>query len=105
MHDGDEATRARAVNRVREIVLSAVRDRGVRVSLFGSCVSGPIRRSSDIDVAVDPRGTRGGASLVATIREALDESDIPYDVDVVDLETASPELRAQVERHGVPWTA
>jgi hypothetical protein len=32
-----------------------------------------------------------------------EESEVPYDVDVVDLSAASPELRARVEREGVLW--
>lgn len=99
----DLSTRVRALARVREIVLSAVGNRDVRVYLFGSSVAGSVRRSSDIDVAIDVRGQRP-ASLVAEIREALDESDVPYDVDVVDLSEAAPEVRAQIEREGVPWT-
>lgn len=99
----DMMTRARAVARVREIVLRAVADRDVRVYLFGSSVEGPLRRSSDIDVAIDVRGHHP-ASLLATIREALDESDVPYDVDVVDLGEAAPDVRAQIEREGVSWT-
>lgn len=99
----DVMTRARAVARVREIVLRAVGDRDARVYLFGSSVKGPVRRSSDIDLAIDVRGHRP-ASLLATIREALDESDVPYDVDVVDLAEAAPEVRARIEREGVRWT-
>jgi predicted nucleotidyltransferase len=47
-------TRARALERVRQITLELLEGRDVRVYLFGSCATGHPRRSSDIDVAIDP---------------------------------------------------
>ena len=95
-------TRARALERVREIIFQVLGDRDVRVYLFGSSVSGRIRQSSDIDVAIDPRGVLP-ATLLADLRERLEESAVPYDVDIVDLSAASPEIRASVEREGLRW--
>jgi predicted nucleotidyltransferase len=94
--------RARALERVREITLQVLGDRAVRVYLFGSSVTGRVRRSSDIDVAIEPRGILP-AALLAELRERLEESEVPYDVDVVDLSVASPEIRASVEREGLLW--
>jgi uncharacterized protein len=94
-------TRTRALQRVREITLQVLGDRDVRVYLFGSSVTGRVRRSSDIDVAIDPLGTLPSA-LLAELRERLEESEVPYDVDIVDL-SAAPEIRASVEREGLLW--
>jgi uncharacterized protein len=102
MGDSATTTRTRALERVREIVLRALAGRDVRVYLFGSCATGRIRHSSDIDVAIDPRSPVPTA-LLSELREQLEESEVPYDVDVVDLSAASPELRATVEREGVVW--
>ena len=96
-------TRARALERVREIIFQVLGDHDVRVYLFGSSVSGGIRRSSDIDVAIDPLGVLP-APLLAELRERLEESVVPYDVDIVDLSAASPEIRASVEREGLRWS-
>ena len=95
-------TRARALERVREITLQVLGDRDVRVYLFGSSVTGRVRRSSDIDVAIDPLGALPSA-LLAELRERLEESEVPYDVDIVDLSAAAPEIRASVEREGLLW--
>jgi predicted nucleotidyltransferase len=96
------APRARALARVREIVLEALGGRPVRVYLFGSSVTGPVRRGSDIDVAVEAREPLP-PGLLAGLRERLEESDVPYAVDVVDLRTVSREFRDRVLREGVPW--
>src|SRR5574341_1757216 len=101
-HATPETPRARALERVREITFQVLGDRDVRVYLFGSSVTGRVRRSSDIDVAIDPVGVLPSA-LLAELRERLEESEVPYDVDVVDLSAASPEVRASVEREGLQW--
>mgnify|MGYP001612021758 CR=1 FL=1 len=53
------------------------------VFLFGSRAGGEASRFSDYDIGI--RGEKPLPPLVkATIEEALEESDIPYSVDVVD---------------------
>ena len=94
--------RARALERVRKIVLDAVGDGDVRVYLFGSCATGATRPSSDIDVAVEPLHGSAPVSL-PTLRERLEDSDVPYDVDVVDLTTVSPEFAHRVRQEGLLW--
>jgi predicted nucleotidyltransferase len=93
--------RTRALERVRKIVLDVIGDRDVRVYLFGSCATGSTRPSSDIDVAVEP--LHGSPVSFATLRERLEESDVPYDVDVIDLTTVSPEFAHRVRREGILW--
>jgi predicted nucleotidyltransferase len=87
---------------VRRIVLAGLGAARVRVYLFGSRATGGAREGSDIDVAVLPLEplTPG---LLARIRDAPEESRVPWTVDLVDLSTASPALREHVEREGVPW--
>ena len=72
-------SRARALERVREITLQVLGDRDARVYLFGSSVTGRLRQSSDIDVAIDAVRVLPSA-LLAELRERLEESTIPYDV-------------------------
>jgi predicted nucleotidyltransferase len=75
-HATPATPRARALERVREITVQVLGDRDVRVYLFGSSVTGRIRRSSDIDVAIDPLRALPSA-LLAELRERLDESEVP----------------------------
>jgi len=80
--------RQRSLEEVKRLVLDALRAYPARVYLFGSSVAGTTRRSSDIDVAIDPLAPLQ-PRLLTNLREALEESTVPYDVDVVDL-TAVP---------------
>jgi hypothetical protein len=56
----------------------------------------------DIDVAVlAPHPPPPG--LLSEMREALEESHVPWAVDVVDLAAADPALRERVLEEGIPW--
>ena len=53
-----------------------------------------------IDAATPlPRG------VLATLRDALEESTIPYRVDVVDLAETDSDFRERIRREGVLWIA
>lgn len=90
------------LNKVRKIVLDGLRGHQARVYLFGSRVRGRAGRASDIDVAVFSL-TPLPPGVLSTIRENLEESNVPYTVDVVDLTQADPAFRERVEREGMLW--
>ena len=57
---------------------------------------------SDIDIAILPRddlpvGFFGG------LQADIEESSIPYDVDLVDLRPADPALLDEIRRDGIKW--
>jgi uncharacterized protein len=75
---------------------------GVGLKLFGSRARGDARRVSDIDLALIATKPIALADM-ALLREALDESHIPFRVDVVDYASAPAHLRAAIDREGIPW--
>lgn len=87
---------------VRGIVLDGLRGCRAKVWLFGSRAGGGAREGSDIDVAVLPLEPLQ-PGVLAAIRDRLEESSVPWAVDLVDLSTASEALRASVENGGIPW--
>ena len=95
---------AAVLDRVKALVSTTLARRRAAVYLFGSWASGTHRIASDIDIAVDsaeplPPG------LLARLREALEESTIPYRVEVVDLTDTDAGFRDRVRREGVLWIA
>lgn len=72
------------------------------IVLFGSRARGDARRFSDIDLAVIPKQPVARGQLAA-LREALEDSSMLVEVDVVDFREAGEELRAAIEREGVAW--
>ncbi|CAO3400524.1 nucleotidyltransferase domain-containing protein [Azospirillum sp. 11R-A] len=94
--------RLRALETVKRIVFARLAGHPAHVYLFGSCARGDAGHWSDIDVAIDPLEPLP-PNLIGEIAEDLEESTVPYFVDVVDLHAARPELRQEVEREGVEW--
>jgi hypothetical protein len=86
----------------RAIVQRIIGALPVEIFLFGSRGRGTNRATSDIDIAIDPHGPIP-EDLVARLRDALEESAIPYLVDVVDLSRVDPGFRAKVRSEGQPW--
>lgn len=99
---GMNPVRERAVERLRRIVLDAIGDRDAAVYLFGSHARGEVRHASDIDVAILPRGELPSA-FFAELADTIEESTIPYDVDLVDLRAVSAAFREDVIRTGIKW--
>ncbi len=87
---------------VKDIVLRHLEGRKATVYLFGSRARGNARASSDVDIAIESAEPLPPV-LLAEIRDALEESTVPYNVDVVDLRTAGDGLRAVVKKEGVRW--
>jgi predicted nucleotidyltransferase len=67
------------------------------VHLVGSWARGTQRATSDIDTAIESSKPLPRA-LLASLREALEESTIPNRVDTVDLADADAALRDRVHR-------
>jgi predicted nucleotidyltransferase len=68
---------------------------GRRVWAFGSrATKERVRRFSDLDLAVE--GDELTLGQRAALRDSLDESRLPFKVDIVDLATVTPEFRARI---------
>jgi len=93
----------RALAEIRRIVRDGLGERAATVYLFGSWARGSATSVSDVDVAIDahPRLPPG---LLAQVRERLEESHVPYRVEVVDLAEVDPALRRRILAEGVPWS-
>jgi uncharacterized protein len=95
-------TRERAIKELRGMVLTALGDHDAAVWLFGSCARGEVRQHSDIDVAILPRDELP-SGFFGELEADIEESTIPYDVDLVDLRQADTALVDEVRREGVKW--
>ncbi len=77
---------------------------GVCARLYGSRARGNARRFSDIDIALSAGDRPVPAAVLAALAESLEESRIPFHVDIVDLYHAGKALAEIVEREGIAWT-
>ena len=90
------------LDRVKAIVRQTLGHTPADVYLFGSWASGTQRSTSDIDVAIESAEPLPRA-LLASLREALEESTVPNRVDVVDLAETDAAFRDRVRREGIRW--
>ena len=75
--------------------------KGTLAWAFGSRVTWTAKPLSDLDIALE--GTAPLApDVLIDLEEAFEASDLPWKVDVIDLNAVSPEFRAIVERQRVP---
>jgi predicted nucleotidyltransferase len=95
-------TRERAIEELRQMVLAALGEHDAVVWLFGSCARGDVLQHSDIDIAILPRDELP-SGFFSDLAESVEESSIPYDVDIVDLRRAAATLIDEVRREGVKW--
>ncbi|HXF86331.1 MAG TPA: nucleotidyltransferase domain-containing protein [Anaerolineales bacterium] len=87
---------------VKKIVLEALQSYRVKVWLFGSQARGQARLHSDIDVAILPLEPLPEFVLPA-LREALEDSNSIYSVEIVNLSEVDEKFRQQVLKEGIPW--
>lgn len=73
---------------------------GIEVRAFGSRVKGTAKPYADLDLALM---TQQVLSLEqeAALREAFDESSLPFKVDLLDWAASTPAFQAIIERDGV----
>ena len=90
------------VERIRNIVLDQLKNETVCIYLFGSWARGTQHHGSDVDIAIDFKG-KNDPLKIAEIREILEESTIPYSVDVVDMHNASEGILQEIKKEGIRW--
>jgi len=89
------------INQIGGVIRSYLPSSEYRLMLFGSRARGTARRWSDVDIGIEGR-TRVPLRIMAKIQGALEESDIPYRVDVIDMHTAQKKFREHVHSSSIP---
>lgn len=95
--------RERAIHAVRLLVTNKLANTSARVYLIGSSARGDSNRYSDIDIAVETLQATP-ETLIPDIRCLLEQSDIPFFVDVFDFTQLDELYRQQIKKEGVLWT-
>lgn len=85
----------------KEFTLKFWQNQPVRIYLFGSWARGEAKRSSDVDIAIESRDDM--SFLIGEFREALENSCIVYNVDVVDMNFAAESLCKKIREEGIVW--
>jgi hypothetical protein len=78
-----------------EIIKSVLNEKGITVFLFGSRATGKAKENSDIDIGIIST-SKDISKLISYLRERIENSNIPYKVDILDLSLTSEEFRQKV---------
>lgn len=85
---------------LQTIIKNHATDQAYRAVVFGSRATGRAQKYSDVDVALIAPNSVPIRTL-SGLREALEDSSLPYIVDVVDYASASDHLQDEITRNGV----
>jgi uncharacterized protein len=95
-------TREWAIGELRRMVSDALGKHDAEVWLFGSCARGDVMQHSDIDIAILPQSDLP-PGFFSKLAEDIEDSSVPYEVDLVDLRNAAATLVDEVRRERVKW--
>lgn len=88
--------KSREMTQIQKILREFLDSKTVRVYVFGSRAGNRARPESDLDILL--RGTSEiPYSTLTQLKEAFEESDIPYKIDVLDYFSVSDRFRKKIE--------
>ena len=90
------------IQQIRQIIQGRLAKYPVRLFLFGSHATGRARYASDVDIAVLPERELP-LDLLSQVREDLEQSNVLYKVDLVDISRTDEVFRQRVFAEGVEW--
>lgn len=92
----------KSIQNLKSLVFEILKEENVIVILFGSRARGDFSRVSDIDIGVLP-GKNFDRRKLVFLKERIEDLNIPYTVDVVDLSGVSEVFKEKALREGVVW--
>ena len=90
--------------KIKEILFNNIPAKKYRVFMFGSRVKGKNRKFSDFDIGILGE-QEVKLQVLNRIEEELEESDIPYKVDIVDFKKVSEKFRRVALANTKKWIA
>ena len=90
------------LDQLKDIVLAELRDESVEILLFGSRARGDGHAGSDVDIGLIPR-RKLNPLKVSVLKEKIEESRVPYKVDIVNLSEVSKEFLDHALKRALTW--
>ena len=75
---------------------------GARILAFGSRVTGINKEFSDLDLAID-NNTPVSTTDLANAKQDFIDSDLPFSVDLIDLNRVDKAFKTTIEKSGKEW--
>ena len=90
------------LEQLKDLSLSIFENEPVKIILFGSRARGDENPTSDVDIGIIPRKS-SCARQTALLKEKIEESTIPFKVEVVNLKEASEDFYNEALKDAVVW--
>lgn len=87
---------------IRDCILKELVSFDIKVVVFGSVARGETSRSSDVDVGLLPRQPMQN-SVFARLKEKIENLNVPYKVDLVNLNEVSEKFRKNILKESIVW--
>ena len=87
---------------LRELIIRYTLNHKIKVYLFGSRAQGREHKLSDVDIAILPAEPLS-PGFIASLREKIEESTIPYSVDIIDLSQVDASFRKKILAEAIEW--
>ena len=94
--------RNKSIDKLREFIEDFFKQDNVKIILFGSRDRCDNHITSDVDIGVIPKGKFDKTKLVL-LREELENINIPYKIELVNLNEVSPDFKNRVIKEGLVW--
>lgn len=90
------------LTKLKQLVLSFLKDEKVRIILFGSRARRDNHSTSDVDIGIIPYGKIDKKKIVL-LKEKLEDLNIPYKVEIVDFSEVSVDFKREAIKEAVIW--
>ncbi len=90
------------LSRLKNMIVEYLKDEKVRVVLFGSRARKDNTHYSDVDLGLIPYG-RFDRYKITSLNEMIENSTIPYKVEIINLGEVSEDFKKEVLKDAVIW--
>jgi hypothetical protein len=91
-----DETFVKSLNMIIELFKETL-NTGVKAYLFGSSVREDYKKFSDIDIALE----NADSKAITLLKYKLEDLNIPYKVEIIDLSKASKKFKKEIFKNGV----
>ena len=88
---------------VKDVILGKARDFECRVFLFGSRASDGYKCGADFDIGIEGIGDKNFFRLKYEVSEQIEESIVPYKVDIVNFDKVSENFKKEAYKKIEIW--
>lgn len=93
--------KASIINEIKNILSKHINPHEFNIFIFGSFAMGKNIYSSDIDLGIEGKNALS-ASTIVKIQHDLEESNIPYKIDIVDFDKVSDRFKKIAMKQIIP---